>query len=66
MPGLDANAEAAGDNAGYAVFGHVVEGMDVVRRILASPISPTEGSGVMKGQMIAKPVPILSARRLPK
>lgn len=66
LPGLDANAEAAGDNAGYAVFGHVVEGMDVVRRILASPISPTEGSGVMKGQMIAKPVPILSARRLPK
>ncbi len=40
---LDAGPGSAGDGLGYAVFGHVVEGMDVVRRILAAPTSPTEG-----------------------
>jgi peptidyl-prolyl cis-trans isomerase A (cyclophilin A) len=65
---LDANPNGppGADNAGFAAFGRVVEGMDVVQRILASPVSPTEGVGAMKGQMIAKPVPIQSARRLPK
>ena len=43
---------SGGDGQGYAVFGRVVEGMDVVRRILASPTSPTEGQGIMRGQML--------------
>jgi peptidyl-prolyl cis-trans isomerase A (cyclophilin A) len=30
----------------------VVEGMDVVRTILASPTSPTEGDGFLRGQML--------------
>ena len=42
-----------GDRLGYAVFGRVVEGMDVVRRILAAPTSPTEGEGAMRGQMLS-------------
>jgi peptidyl-prolyl cis-trans isomerase A (cyclophilin A) len=63
---LDANPAAKGDNAGFAVFGRVVEGMDVVKKILGAPVSATEGVGAMKGQMIAKPVPIQSARRTPK
>jgi peptidyl-prolyl cis-trans isomerase A (cyclophilin A) len=65
---LDANPNGppGADNAGFAVFGRVAEGMDVVKRILAAPVSPTEGVGAMKGQMIAKPVPIQSARRIPK
>ena len=63
---LDANPAAKGDNAGFAAFGRVVEGMDVVKKILASPVSATEGVGVMKGQMIAKPVPVETARRAPK
>ena len=60
---LDANPTGSGDVAGYAAFGHVVEGMDVVKRILAAPISATAGVGVMKGQMIAAPVKILTVRR---
>ena len=63
MTGLDANPKQPGDNLGFAVFGRVVEGMDVVRRILEAPTSPTEGEGVMRGQMLAKPVRVVSARR---
>ncbi|MDX3899023.1 MAG: peptidylprolyl isomerase [Sphingobium sp.] len=65
MPAMDANPQAAGDNQGFAVFAHVVEGMDIVRAILAMPKSPTKGEGVMKGQMLARPVRIVTARRLP-
>ncbi len=61
---LDANPAGSGDTAGFAAFGHVVEGMDVVKRILAAPTSPTAGVGVMKGQMIAAPVKILTVRRV--
>jgi len=61
---LDAGSGSAGDGLGYAVFGRVVEGMDVVRRILAAPTSPTEGEGVLKGQMLSPRVRILTARRV--
>jgi peptidyl-prolyl cis-trans isomerase A (cyclophilin A) len=60
---LDADPKAEGDNKGFAAFGQVVEGMDVVKAILARPVSPTAGEGVMKGTMLKKPVPILKARR---
>lgn len=63
LTSLDAQPGGEGDTAGFAVFGRVVEGMDVVRRILLAPVSATEGTGAMKGQMIARPVAILSARR---
>ena len=65
MPGMDAHPEAAGDNQGFAVFAHVVDGMDAVRAILVAPKSATAGEGVMKGQMLDQPVKILTARRLP-
>jgi peptidyl-prolyl cis-trans isomerase A (cyclophilin A) len=61
---LDAGPGSAGDGLGYAVFGHVVEGMDVVRHILAAPTSSTEGEGVMRGQMLSPRIRILTARRL--
>ena len=67
LPGLDADP-AANDpelQAGYAAFGQVVSGMDVVRAIFDAPISPTEGEGILRGQMLAKPVKIVTARRLP-
>jgi peptidyl-prolyl cis-trans isomerase A (cyclophilin A) len=62
---LDAQPSQAGDNAGFAVFGHVVEGMDVVRQIMAAPTDANAGEGVMRGQMIAAPVRIVSVRRTP-
>ncbi len=64
IPSLDANPEASGDNLGFAVFGHVEQGMDIVRQILAAPVSSTLGEGAMRGQMLAHPVRIISARRI--
>jgi peptidyl-prolyl cis-trans isomerase A (cyclophilin A) len=60
IPSFDAHP---GD-PGYAAFGRVVEGMDIVRRILAAKTIPNAGSGAMRGQMIAKPVQIVSATRV--
>lgn len=64
MPSMDADPARAGDPLGYAAFGRVVEGMDVVRSILVAPTSHTEGEGVMKGQMLAPPIRIVAARRV--
>jgi peptidyl-prolyl cis-trans isomerase A (cyclophilin A) len=66
MPGLDADPASANpeSKAGYAVFGNVSAGMEVVRAIWDAPRSPTLGEGVMKGQMLAPPVRILTARRV--
>ena len=50
---------------GYAVFGYVTAGMDVVAAIHATAIDPDKGEGWMKGEMLAKPVKIISARRAP-
>lgn len=57
-PALDAH----GRDRGFAAFGHVVSGMDVVRRILALPSGG--GGDVMRGEIILKPVTILRAERL--
>ena len=48
---------------GYAVFGYVVDGMEVVEAIHAMPTDPDKGEGWMKGQMLAEPVTIIEARR---
>ena len=64
MPYMDADPKQPGDNLGFAVFGKVVEGMDTVKTILAEPTSPTAGEGVMKGEILAKPVKIVTARRI--
>jgi len=47
---------------GYAAFGQVVAGMDVLKRILA--METCCGRGVMFGQMLKKPVKIIRAVRL--
>lgn len=66
LDGLDAKPDSTDPEAqaGYAAFGHVVEGMDVVRKIWDQPIDPDKGEGFMKGQMIAQPVKVLTVRRV--
>ena len=59
---LDADPSKPGDNLGYAAFGHVVEGMDVIHKILDQPADPAKGP--FKGEMLAAPVKILSAKRV--
>lgn len=53
-----------GSDPGYAVFGRVTSGMEVVRAILEHPKSEDALNPVMKGQMLAKPVKILTVRRV--
>ena len=64
--GLDAQPDSQDPDAraGYAVFGYVVDGMDVVRAIHAMPTDPDKGEGWMKGQMLAEPVVITDVRRV--
>ena len=67
MPSMDAGnrrpSSGNNDTQGYAAFGRVVEGMDVVRRMLAGPTVANAGSGAMRGQMLERPVRILRAVR---
>lgn len=60
-PGLDFGPGRNADGQGYAVFGHVVEGMDVVRRINAGPAGG--GDSYTSGQILVAPVPITAVRR---
>jgi peptidyl-prolyl cis-trans isomerase A (cyclophilin A) len=57
---LDADAA----QPGFAAFGHVTEGLELVKQMLVMPVDPTQGAGAMKGEMLATPVPITTARRL--
>jgi peptidyl-prolyl cis-trans isomerase A (cyclophilin A) len=61
MPAMDAKP----GSPGFAAFGRVTGGMDVVRKLLAAPTIANAGRGPMRGQMIEEPVRILSARREP-
>ncbi|WDA40485.1 esterase-like activity of phytase family protein [Erythrobacter sp. BLCC-B19] len=63
--GLDADPSSSDPTwrDGYAVFGHVTAGMDIVAAIHAAPRDPEQGEGLMKGQMLAEPVRIITARR---
>ncbi len=61
---LDAGQGQPADNLGYAAFGHVVEGMDVVVGIMDAPASPTATQrGAFRGEVPVAPVKILTARR---
>jgi peptidyl-prolyl cis-trans isomerase A (cyclophilin A) len=56
QPELDFGGRRNADGQGFAVFGRVTSGMDVVRRIHAAPVDARE--------QLIPPVKILSARRL--
>jgi peptidyl-prolyl cis-trans isomerase A (cyclophilin A) len=64
QPYLDAHPGAKGDNQGFAAFGQVVEGMSVVRTILALPTGGKAAVAAMKGQMLSPPVAIIGMKRL--
>jgi peptidyl-prolyl cis-trans isomerase A (cyclophilin A) len=59
---LDTAREVSG-HAGYAVFGHVVAGMDVVDRIAAVPTRSVDVPGVTDGSMKNVPIePVIIVR----
>lgn len=64
MPYLDADPKDP-SNPGFAAFGRMVEGKPVAEAILGLPTDPNAGVGAMKGEMLAKPVKIISIRRAP-
>jgi peptidyl-prolyl cis-trans isomerase A (cyclophilin A) len=59
------DGKADGSDPGYAAFGHVTSGMDVLHAILDLPRSDAAPDPSMKGQMLAEPVKILTVRREP-
>ena len=62
--GLDEGALRNPDGQGFAAFGRVVSGMEVVRRIHAAPTDPSQGSDYVRDQLLAQPVAIRKASRL--
>jgi peptidyl-prolyl cis-trans isomerase A (cyclophilin A) len=66
QPSFDAGPAASGDKLGYAAFGKVIEGMEIVYKVHDAPVDPAlTDRGAFKGEMLAKPVKIVSAKRLP-
>jgi peptidyl-prolyl cis-trans isomerase A (cyclophilin A) len=63
-PYLDAHPDQPGDNQGYSAFGQVVEGMDIVRTILALPTKGKAYSKELRGQILTTPVPIITMKRI--
>ena len=64
--GLDAvpDSDDPDRRPGFAVFGYVIDGMDVVHAIHARDTDPDKGEGFLKGQMLAEPVEIVNVRRV--
>jgi peptidyl-prolyl cis-trans isomerase A (cyclophilin A) len=62
--GPAAYLDARPGQPGYAAFGRVVKGMDVVRKILAAPTWLGRGAGAFKNQIIIKRIPIVKAKRI--
>lgn len=60
---LDYGGKRNPDGQGYAVFGQVVKGMDVVRAIQGQETEGPSDGPVTKGQYLTKPVKILRAYR---
>jgi peptidyl-prolyl cis-trans isomerase A (cyclophilin A) len=62
-PALDFGGARNPDGQGFAAFGRVVQGMDVVREIHDAPTVSDASDPYLKGQMIEKPVKIQKLRR---
>jgi peptidyl-prolyl cis-trans isomerase A (cyclophilin A) len=57
--------DATATDPGFAAFGKVIDGMPVAQAILGMPTDPNAGVGAMKGEILVKPVRIISIRRAP-
>lgn len=44
------------DGVGFAVFGRIVEGLEVVREIHAAPTDPDAPHPSVRGQILSEPV----------
>lgn len=64
QPYLDAKPGKSDAAQGYAVFGYVVEGMDVVKKILSGRTDGPTNVPSMKGQILNPPVKIISMKRV--
>ena len=60
---LDEGGERNPDGAGYAVFGKVVQGMDVVKAIQSGEAKRAVEDEIVKGQYLTRPVLITKAYR---
>lgn len=63
QPGLDFGQSRNRDRQGFAAFGRVIEGMDIIRKIQDLPANPNAASPYMKGQILNDPVVIMSVSR---
>lgn len=64
QPALDFGATRNADRQGFAVFGRVVAGMDVVRTIHQSPADVPTDEPYFRNQVLNEPVRFISLRRL--
>ncbi|HEY0647747.1 peptidylprolyl isomerase [Phenylobacterium sp.] len=64
MSYLDADKKDPKANPGFAAFGQVVEGLEVIRKIIVMPTDPNKGEGAMKGEILVKPVRITKVSRV--
>jgi len=64
QPALDYGEVRNPDKQGFAAFGKVVSGMDVVRAINESPADGSSDSDYTKGQILTEPVKIISVTRV--
>ncbi|WP_082765437.1 MULTISPECIES: peptidylprolyl isomerase [unclassified Phenylobacterium] len=64
MSYLDADPKNPRGSPGFAAFGQVVEGLDVVKKIIALPVDPNKGEGAMKGEILKQPVRITRVSRV--
>ncbi|MCB9383283.1 MAG: peptidylprolyl isomerase [Bryobacterales bacterium] len=64
QPALDYGAKRNADGQGFAAFGRVTGGMDVVSAIHRRPATAPTEDAYVKGQILDKPVRIISAKRI--
>ncbi len=64
QPSLDYGGERNADGQGFAAFGTVVNGMDIVRKIQNLPADGPSDSEYTNGQILTEPVAITSISRL--